>query len=105
MFGRNKVRNIIPTDLEERLKRGEKLQIIDVREPSEVASGKIPGAINIPLGQLPQRFGEIDRHREAVIVCRSGMRSTKACKFLIGQGYDQVWNLMGGMNGWKGRVQ
>ncbi|TDY45321.1 rhodanese-related sulfurtransferase [Alicyclobacillus sacchari] len=105
MFGRSKVRNIIPIDLEERLKRGDKLQIIDVREPSEVASGRIPGAVNIPLGQLPQRFGEIDRTRETVVVCRSGMRSTKACKFLAGQGYDNVWNLMGGMSGWRGSVQ
>ncbi|SIS49486.1 rhodanese-like domain-containing protein [Alicyclobacillus vulcanalis] len=98
----SQVRGMLSQDLEERLKRGESLQIIDVREPQEVASGMIPGAKNIPLGQLPERYREIDPNRETVMVCRSGARSERACQFLLSQGYTQVWNLMGGMLGWRG---
>ncbi|WP_041695498.1 rhodanese-like domain-containing protein [Alicyclobacillus acidocaldarius] len=101
----SQVRGILAQDLEERLKRGEKLQIIDVREPAEVASGMIPGAKNIPLSQLQERFREIDPHRETVMVCRSGARSERACQFLMAQGYSNLWNLMGGMLGWRGPVE
>ncbi|MDP9727105.1 rhodanese-like domain-containing protein [Alicyclobacillus tolerans] len=98
------VQNILPLDVQQRLKNGEKLQIIDVREPSEVATGKIPGAKNIPLSQLPHRLNEIDQRKEAIMVCRSGGRSMQACQFLIGQGY-QVKNMMGGMLGWNWDVE
>ncbi|MBF8378404.1 rhodanese-like domain-containing protein [Alicyclobacillus mali] len=101
----SQVRGMLSQDLEERLKRGEKLQIIDVREPAEVASGMIPGAKNIPLSQLQERFREIDPHQETVMVCRSGARSERACQFLMAQGYSNLWNLMGGMLGWHGSVQ
>ncbi|MCY0870155.1 MAG: rhodanese-like domain-containing protein [Firmicutes bacterium] len=92
-------------DVQDRLKRQPGLQVIDVREPEEYAAGHIPGAKLIPLGQLPQRLGEVDRTRDAVIVCRSGGRSGKACELLASKGYERIYNLMGGMLQWSGDVE
>lgn len=72
-------------------------QLIDVREPDEVAGGTLPGAVNIPLGQLPTRLGELDPHRRVVLLCRSGGRSGQAAEYLAANGFDDVVNLAGGM--------
>ena len=72
-------------------------QLIDVREPDEVAAGTLPGAVNIPLGDLPARVGELDRDRRVVLLCRSGARSTQAARFLTASGFTDVVNLAGGM--------
>ena len=72
-------------------------QFIDVREPYEVAEGTIPGAVNIPLGQVPGRLAELDRDRRVVLLCRSGGRSGQAAEFLTGVGFADVVNLVGGM--------
>jgi rhodanese-related sulfurtransferase len=76
---------------------GESGQLIDVREPDEVAQGTLPGAINIPLGKLRDRTGELDQSRRVVVLCRSGGRSTKASEFLTTAGFADVVNLDGGM--------
>ncbi len=72
-------------------------QLIDVRQPDEVAEGTLPGAVNIPLDQLPNRLGELDRSRRVVVLCRSGGRSTEASKILTSAGFNDVINLAGGM--------
>jgi rhodanese-related sulfurtransferase len=72
-------------------------QLIDVREPHEVAEGTLPGAVNIPLGDLVDRVGELDRDRRVVLLCRSGGRSTQAAEYLVGNGFADVVNLAGGM--------
>ncbi len=90
-------------DVIEKMKAGN-LQIIDVREPQEFEDGHIPGAKLIPLGQLDSRYQEIDPDQQAVIVCRSGGRSSVACDFLSRVGYQNIHNLMGGMNAWNGEV-
>lgn len=72
-------------------------QLVDVREPSEVAEGTLPGALNIPLAELPDRIGELDPARRVVVLCRSGGRSTKASEYLTEAGFDDVVNLAGGM--------
>ncbi|MFD3450414.1 rhodanese-like domain-containing protein [Microbacteriaceae bacterium 4G12] len=82
----------------------EALNIIDVREVEEVMEGKIPQAINIPLGLLEFRMHELDKQKEYIIVCRSGGRSARAVQFLESQGY-QVINMSGGMLAWEGTVE
>ncbi len=72
-------------------------QFIDVREPDEVAAGTLPGSVNIPLGDLPTRVGELDSTRRVVLLCRSGGRSTQAAEFLTASGFSDVVNLAGGM--------
>jgi rhodanese-related sulfurtransferase len=73
-------------------------QLIDVREPIEVAGGTLPGAVNIPLAELPSRLHEIDPHRPVVLLCRSGARSGRAAEYLADHGFGDVVNLTGGMS-------
>jgi rhodanese-related sulfurtransferase len=72
-------------------------QLVDVREPHEVALGTLPGARNIPLGELPVRLDELDPDRPVVLLCRSGARSTQAAELLTAEGFGDVVNLAGGM--------
>ncbi|ALS77562.1 rhodanese-like domain-containing protein [Planococcus kocurii] len=79
------------------------IHLIDVRETDEVAAGKIPGAIHIPLGLLEFRMSELDKSSEYIMVCRSGGRSGQATRFLEDQGYN-VTNMDGGMLDWNGET-
>lgn len=81
---------------------GESGQLVDVREPYEVDEGTLPGALNIPLGQLPDRVGELDPSRPVVLLCRSGGRSGQAAAFLAASGFAEVTNLAGGMLAFEG---
>lgn len=94
---------ITPQEVQARLEKGEKLRIVDVREPAEWASGHIPGAKLIPLGSVEQRFHEFDPQQETIVVCRSGNRSGLACEWLESKGCKVV-NMQGGMNMWTGVV-
>lgn len=76
-------------------------KIIDVRELHEVSQGTISGAIHIPLATLPVRLNELEPNEEIVVICRSGARSAQACYFLSQQGYDNTYNLSGGMMAWS----
>ena len=94
--------DITTTELKERLANGEKLFIVDVREPHEYDEFNI-GALNIPLGSLPERLDELESHKgeEIVLHCRSGARSGNAKAYLLQQGYPNVRNLLGGMLAWQ----
>lgn len=92
---------ILPSEIKERLDRGEQLAIVDVREDDEVAAGVIPGAKHIPLAQLPDRLSEIPQVEELILVCRSGNRSGRAISFLEAQGYKGLKNMTGGMLEWE----
>ena len=70
--------------------------LIDVRTPAEVAEGMAPGAINIPLQEIQQRLAEFPKDKDLLIYCRSGKRSMAASNFLIENGYDKVFNVVGG---------
>jgi len=75
--------------------------ILDVREPNEWAAGHAPGAVHIPLGDLPSRVGELAGlgTGSLAVTCRGGGRSSRAVAWLTQQGYD-VANLEGGMKAW-----
>ncbi|MDV2885486.1 rhodanese-like domain-containing protein [Alkalihalophilus pseudofirmus] len=90
-------------EVESLLMKKASLNIIDVRGVDEVAEGKIPGALNIPLGLLEFRMHELDKTKEYLIVCRSGARSGRATQFLSERGY-RVTNMVGGMITWNGEV-
>lgn len=91
-------------EVEELLNKGEILNIIDVREAKEAAEGKIPGAVNIPLGLLEFRMHELDKSKEYTMVCRSGGRSGRAAQFLEEHGF-KVINMAGGMLAWEGKTK
>ena len=73
--------------------------LVDVREPAEFRDGHIPGAVNIPMGQLSARLDEIDRSRPVCVVCASGNRSAAMTEVLTAAGYDAA-NVVGGPRAW-----
>lgn len=76
------------------------LVLVDVRQPVEVRTGRIRGSVNIPLGQLRGRLGELEGDQQVAFVCHSGARSSRATGLAIKAGYDAV-NVRGGMIAWK----
>ena len=80
------------------------LNLIDVREADEFASGHLPGAINLPLSDFLERYGELDKEKSYHIICQSGARSAQACAFLEEEGYD-VTNVAGGTIAWLGDLE
>ncbi|MBS4200888.1 rhodanese-like domain-containing protein [Bacillus sp. FJAT-49732] len=98
------MREYTTKEVEEKLKNGVKLNLIDVREIEEVEAGKIPGTVNIPLGLLEFRLNELEKEKEYVMVCRSGGRSGRAVQILESRGFKAV-NMVGGMLDWEGEVE
>jgi adenylyltransferase/sulfurtransferase len=78
--------------------------ILDVRNPEEFQICRIPGSELLPLPQLAQRVSELDKSREMVVHCKSGMRSAKAIAFLRQQGFSKLRNLKGGILAWADKV-
>jgi rhodanese-related sulfurtransferase len=73
--------------------------VVDVREPVEFRDGHLPGAVNIPMGQLTRRLDELDRTRPVYVVCASGNRSGAMVDVLTAAGYDAT-NVAGGTSAW-----
>jgi adenylyltransferase/sulfurtransferase len=96
--------DITSIELKQRLDRGDKLTLVDVREPNEFQINRIPGTVLIPLGEIPRRYAELDKDAEIVVHCKSGGRSAKAADFLRSVGFRRVLNLKGGILDWIDRV-
>jgi sulfur-carrier protein adenylyltransferase/sulfurtransferase len=92
------------TELKARMDRGEDVFVLDVREPNEYEINRIPGSTLIPLGDLAERFTELDANREIIAQCKSGMRSARAASFLREHGFKNVKNLKGGVLAWIDQV-
>ena len=96
---------ITPAELKQRLDKGDDIQIVDVREDVEVAIGRIPNSIHIPLGQVFNRMREIDPSRETVMYCKMGGRSARAIDALQRSGFQgKLVNLKGGILRWSDEV-
>jgi adenylyltransferase/sulfurtransferase len=96
---------ITPTELKQRLDKGDDIQIIDVREHYELAISRIPNSIHIPLGQVLNRMNEIDPKRETVMHCKMGGRSARAIEALKRLGFEgKLINLKDGIIGWSNEV-
>jgi rhodanese-related sulfurtransferase len=78
--------------------------LLDVREPWEQQICVIAGSETMPMQQIPARFSSIDRHRPVVCVCHVGGRSAQVAMFLQRQGYEDVYNLTGGIDAWARQV-
>ncbi|MCQ8103993.1 rhodanese-like domain-containing protein [Methylomonas sp. SURF-2] len=87
--------------LQERLQRGDTLQLLDVREAHEYAFARIEGSIHIPLNRIPERIQELNAEQDIVVICHHGMRSQQACLFLDQYGFDRLYNLKGGIDAWS----
>lgn len=99
------MQEITATELKERLDRGDDVQIIDVREPNEYQTARLPGSKHIPLGQVVGRMSEIDPDRDTVVHCKMGGRSAKAIELLRRAGFTgRLTNLKGGITAWSNDV-
>lgn len=78
--------------------------LLDVREPWELSLAALPQAVNIPMAQLPDRLGELDRSREIVVMCHHGSRSLQVAVYLKHNGFESVFNLAGGIDAWSADV-
>jgi rhodanese-related sulfurtransferase len=94
--------DITVQELKERMDKGEKLNIFDVREPYEYEEFNI-GASLIPLGTLPDSLAQLEslKNEEIIVHCRSGARSGNAKLFLMDNGFTNVRNVLGGMLAWR----
>ncbi|NEU74716.1 rhodanese-related sulfurtransferase [Hassallia byssoidea VB512170] len=96
-------------ELAERLTSGDPdIQLVDVREPQEVAIASIEGFVNLPLSQfaewgdqIPTRF---DPHAETLVLCHHGIRSAQMCQWLVAQGFTNVKNIAGGIDAYSSLV-
>jgi len=77
--------------------------LLDVRELQEYNRAHIDGVTLIPLGQLPERHGELSKEKPILCICAGGIRSEKAARFLLSQEFTDVTNMAEGMKGWLRR--
>ena len=75
--------------------------LLDVREPAELQLAELQGAVHIPMREVPQRLHELDRDTALVVICHGGARSRQVAEFLQGAGFEQVFNLAGGIDAWS----
>ncbi|MGH7984999.1 MAG: rhodanese-like domain-containing protein [Candidatus Binataceae bacterium] len=92
---------IEPRELKRRLDRGDRLTIIDVREPGEIELAGFNGAVKIPMGDIPSRLTELDPDDETVVLCHHGIRSLRVGMYLAQMGFRRVLNLSGGIDAWS----
>lgn len=94
------VKEIDANELSKWLAKEDAPYLIDVRTPSEMSQAAIAKAHPLPLTTLPLRIQDIPKDRPVVFYCRTGARSAQACMFMAQQGYDNVYNLYGGIISW-----
>ncbi len=75
--------------------------IVDVREPDELVEIAVQGAIHVPLGSLPAETSSLPRDRDLLVICRSGVRSAFATKYLLDAGFSGTRNVAGGVIAWS----
>jgi rhodanese-related sulfurtransferase len=94
------VASVAPAALAEELERGDRLRLVDVREPLEGRIASLAAAELVPLGTLPDAMAAFDRDEDIVVMCHHGIRSQMACEFLVQSGFTRVRNLSGGIDRW-----
>ncbi|AQL43141.1 sulfurtransferase [Halorientalis sp. IM1011] len=99
------VEELAPSELQTKLEDGADVQVVDTRSPRQYTAGHIPGATNVPYGQLAGRIDEIDWGEEVVLVCQEGISSVQAGRLLESyEGIDDdatVASLAGGYDAWE----
>ena len=94
--------DLTPAALHARLAAGEAIQLVDVREESEFAYGRLPGSLHLPLADVPRRAAEIQSEGTVVLICHHGVRSAQALGYLQHRlGRTNLLNLRGGIDAWS----
>jgi rhodanese-related sulfurtransferase len=91
-------------ELKRRRDAGDDFVLLDVREPDEIETASIPWATLIPMGEIPERFGELPHDKTIVVMCHGGGRSARVTQFLEANGYDNAENLAGGIEAWSVQI-
>ena len=91
---------IEPAALKVLLDGAEPPLVLDVRENWERAAARLPGTVDIPMMEVPQRLTELPRDRQIVVMCHGGVRSMKVAQFLAQNGFSRLANLTGGIHAW-----
>ena len=96
---------ITAKEVKGKLDEGESFTLLDVREPWEFATAKMPGAKLMPMGEVPSRaHQELDRDENIIVVCHHGVRSMNVTVWLRQQGFEKAQSMRGGIDGWSRRV-
>jgi adenylyltransferase/sulfurtransferase len=95
---------ITPKEVKERLDRGEKLLLVDVREPHEHALCRIEGAVLIPMGTIPANLQSLDVDEEVICFCHHGMRSLDVANWLRSRGVGGARSMKGGIDRWSTEI-
>ena len=95
------IKQMNPQELKQKLDQKDgKLVVLDVREPWELKVCSLPGAVTIPMREVPARAAELPKDAELVIMCHHGIRSQQVALYLERVGFDKLNNLAGGIAGW-----
>ena len=98
------IQDIAPEEFDRRRRSGELWQLVDVREAWEIDVARIEGSIDIPMNEIPARYGELDQSAPVAVLCHSGGRSAQVADYLAACGFDRVVNIAGGIDAWSVRV-
>lgn len=102
--GNTGYKNVSTEDAKQLIDNNE-IVVLDVRTPDEFQGGHIPNATLIPLQELENRLNEIDKGKTYLVVCRSGNRSAQASEILSSNGFENIYNMTGGMNNWAYEIE
>lgn len=91
-------------ELKNLLETDQSIQLIDVREPSEWEICYIEGAQLMPMNSISNRMADIDKNKKTVVYCHHGVRSQRVIDYLAREGFDNLWNLEGGIHAWAMQV-
>jgi len=95
------VRQVSPAEVQRQLDSDRPPVLLDVREPEELLLARLPGAVHIPMGEVPGRLHELDPDAEIVVFCHHGIRSAQVAQFLAQRDFAHVANLAGGIDAWS----
>jgi rhodanese-related sulfurtransferase len=101
------VPELTPTEFCERwpeATRSPQVTLLDVREQDELELAAVDGALHIPMREVPARLAELDHNAPLVVMCHSGGRSRRVAEYLSSNGFQQVFNLRGGIDAWSTEI-
>lgn len=99
------VRTLSPAELARRRAAHDDLVLLDVREPSETTLCRIEGSLLVPMSELARRIGDLDSDRPTVCICHHGIRSAQVAAMLAHAGFEEVYNLTGGIERWAVEIE
>jgi rhodanese-related sulfurtransferase len=98
------IEEITVSELNKKISNKEDFILLDVRTDSEYYLSNIEGAIHIPMNNIPHKLDSLKKDKKIIVQCKSGVRSSRVCEFLLKKGYPDVKNLKGGIVAWAEQI-